>query len=342
MTSRNARTNATELNGDDADESVVALPNGVSPSPTSPLAEQLAEFKQTQSINSKGRLSQMIYLSRVARNHGLPLAASDWLTEGGGQIRGASGGAAQRVLREYGVTRHLSSEGGRTSRGSIGYTEAYISLLNQLHANGIADTASIEKWWIDRVVDFFNASPFQARFDPSKNLRAVIADLIDQAVQRQREMPGTMVVGTMLQHLVGAKLELCLPPGSVEHHNSSTADAPGGRAGDFLVASAAIHVTTAPGDQLMLKCSENLRTGALHPIVVTTYERLEAARQSAEMAGIRDKVEILDIEQFVATNLLELGGFAAAQRRLKLAELVAKYNQIIEQTGEDLSFKITL
>lgn len=325
-----------------AEAAVPVLPNGVTPEPGSTLALRLADFKQSQGINSKGRLSQMVYLSRVARESGLPLVASDWLTGGGGQIKGAGGEAAQRVLREYGMTRTLSSEGGRTSRGSIGYVEAYISLMNELHGEGVADPGSIEKWWIDRVVDFFNASPFQARFDPGKNLRAVIADLLEQASQRQREMPGTKVVGTMLQHLVGAKLELFLPAGHVIHHNSSTADAPGGRAGDFLVESAAIHVTTAPGDQLMNKCKENLRGGTLHPIVVTTYERLEAARQSADMAGIKDNVEILDVEQFVATNLLELGGFAAAQRRVKLAELIDKYNQIIESTGEDLSFKINL
>jgi len=284
----------------------------------------------------------MVYLSRIAREHPLPLSAVDWLTVGGGQVKGAGGGAAQRVLREYGIVRTLSSEGGRTSRGSIGYTEAYITLLNELHVSGIADTAQIEKWWIDQVRDFFNASPFQARFDPSKNLRAVIADLLEQAGSRQREMPGTKVVGTMLQHLVGAKLELCLPAGSVTHHNSSAADAPGGRAGDFVVQNAAIHVTMAPGEALMKKCADNLRTGNLHPIVVTTYERIEAARQSADMIGIADRVEILDVEQFVATNLLELGRFATTERRVKFAELVENYNRIIETTGEDLSFKINL
>lgn len=318
------------------------LPNGVSPDPASHLAQRLERFKDDQAISSKGRLSQMVYLSRVARLHGLPLVASDWLTGGGGQVKGASGGAVQRILREYGIARTLSSEGGRTSRGSIGYTEGYIQLLNDLQARGLANTPQIEKWWIDRVVDFFNASPFLARFDPSKNLSAVISNLIEQATERQREMPGTKVVGTMLQHLVGAKLELCLPAGAVTHHNSSTADAPGGRAGDFLVGSAAIHVTTAPSDAVMNKCAENLRAGNLHPIVVTIYERLAAARQIAEMVGIADRVEILDVEQFLATNLLELGGFAGSQRRTKLEELLAKYNDIIESTGEDLSLKINL
>lgn len=325
-----------------AGPAALAFPNGVSPAPTSPLAQQLSFFKQTQGINSKGRLSQMVYLSRVARQNGLPLAIGEWLTEGGGQIKGAGGDVSQRILQEYNVTRRLSAEGGRTSRGSLGYVETYIRVLNELHEKGTADTAAIEKWWIDRVVEFFNASPFQARFDPGKNLRAVISDLMEQANKRQREMPGAKVVGTMLQHLVGAKLELCLPAGAVTHHNSSTADAPGGRAGDFLVANSAIHVTTAPGDALMNKCKENLRMGNLHPIVVTTYERTEAARQSADIAGIQDKVEILDVEQFVATNLLELGRFATDQRRVKLGELIANYNAIIDQTGEDPSLKIDM
>lgn len=317
------------------------LSPGVAPALGSKIDMALAKFKAEQTLTGKGRLSQMVYLSRMARTHGLPLSKDEWLTGGGGQIKGASGAAAQKVLSDYGVTRVLSSEGGRTSRGSLGYADTYIKLLNSLHASGDGDTAAIEAWWVARVVDFFNATPFELRFDPGKNLRAVIRGLIAQAAKRQQEMAGTQVVGTMLQHLVGAKLELCLPGVTIKHHNSSTADAPGGRSGDFLIESAAIHVTTAPGDPLMNKCKENLRTGTLHPIVLTTYDRLAAADQSAQMAGIRDNVEILDVEQFIATNLLELGGFASAKRRVKVEELIGKYNAIIDATGEDASFKIS-
>jgi hypothetical protein len=314
---------------------------GTLPAAGSRIDNALQKFKEDENITGKGRLSQMVYLSRVARIHRLPLNKDEWLTGGGGQIRGASGAAAQKVLNDYGIVRVLSSEGGRTSRGSLGYVSTYIDLLNSLHATGDGDTGAIEAWWVDRVRDFFNATPFELRFDPGKNLRAVVRDLMEQAMKRQQEMPGAQLVGTLLQHLVGAKLELCLPNKTINHHNSSAADAPGGRAGDFLIENAAIHVTTAPGDPLMHKCKENLRTGTLHPIVLTTSDRMAAAHQSAEMAGIRDRVEILDVEQFIATNLLELGGFAAAARRLKVGELIDRYNTIIDSAGEDPSLKIS-
>ena len=43
------------------------------------------------------------------------------------------------VLQRHGISRVLASEGGRTSRGSIGNVREYVGLLNQLHAKGRAD-----------------------------------------------------------------------------------------------------------------------------------------------------------------------------------------------------------
>jgi hypothetical protein len=37
------------------------------------------------------------------------------------------------------------------------------------------------------------------------------AELIEAAFARQRECPGTMIAGAVIQHLVGAELEIALP-----------------------------------------------------------------------------------------------------------------------------------
>lgn len=313
---------------------------GKPPEAGSDLDKALHAFQSYHQIVGKGRLSQLVYLSRVARREGLPLDANDLLAESGGQIRGASGSAVKKILVDYAITRILSSEGGRTSRGGVGHLKSYVESLNEWHAAGLADTASIEAWWIERVRDYFNSSPFSLRFDPSKNLRTLIRDLLSQAEHRQKEAPGTMYVGAMLQHLVGAKLSLRFPNLAIEHHGFSTADAPGGRSGDFLVNNAAIHVTTAPSEALMRRCIQNLNTGNTLPIIITTFSKAPAAEALADNAGIRERIEVFDIEQFVTANLLELGEFSVHNRQPKVQAFIDAYNSIIDRVETDQSLKI--
>jgi len=54
----------------------------------------------------------------------------------------------------------------------------------------------------------------------------------------------------MLQHLVGAKLNLLLDD-PIKHHGASVADDVSGREGDFVVEDVAIHVTTSPTEALI-------------------------------------------------------------------------------------------
>ena len=49
---------------------------------------------------------------------------------------------------------------------------------------------------------------------------------------------------------------------------------------------------------------------------------------------------MLDFEQFLASNLYEHGRFTAQQRRTKIDELVAKYNQTVATHETDPSLKI--
>ena len=72
--------------------------------------------------------------------------------------------------------------------------------------------------------------------------------------------------GTVLQHLVAAKLCLILPEGSFEIHGASVADGPTDRNGDFVIGNTVIHCTTMPGALLIEKCKANLRAGC-HPVI---------------------------------------------------------------------------
>ncbi|MEC4723425.1 DUF4928 family protein [Noviherbaspirillum sp. CPCC 100848] len=313
-------------------------PSGFLPVPE--LAQRLQEYKERKSIKGKGQLAALIFASRLVRRNGLPFDVEAGITtDGRGQVKGLGKDAVQRILLDYGIERVLAEEGGRTSRGSLGNIEDYLRFLNELHAEGIADAAATEAWWVEQAKSFFNAKPFALRFDAGNALRAVVRDLLAQARKRQDEGAGTMFVGAMLQHLVGAKLALALPDEPLVHHGFSVADAPGGRSGDFEIGNASIHVTTTPGEAVMRKCASNLHAGR-HPVVITMHNMLPAADAFAAAQGIADKVEVLDAEQFIVANLYELGGFRSSERRVKVESLVDKYNEIVAAHETDPSLRI--
>lgn len=56
---------------------------------------------------------------------------------------------------------------------------------------------------------------------------------------------------------------------------------------------------------------------------------------------IAHRVDILEIEQFIATNVYEWSGFQQSERQVSVDELVREYNKIIEQCETDPSLKIS-
>jgi hypothetical protein len=290
--------------------------------------------------NQKGALSLALVITRRAREEGLPLDPDSLLTEGGGQVKGLGGGATNKILKEHGVGLTLAEEGGRTNRGSIANMRAYVTFLGVLYVAKLHSDENlqfVERWWIDRIHDYFASKPLSLKLDAAKSLRYVVRDLLKQAEKRQRER-GVTFVGTVLQHLVGAKLEVLMPD-AVEHHGANVADEGAGRAGDFLVGDVAIHVTTTPSEGLLRKCADNLGHG-LRPMIVTTQTRAAAADQLAEVAGIADRVDVFDAEQFLAGNVYELGEFHAAGRRATVDQLAAAYNSIVDEHETDPSLRI--
>lgn len=303
------------------------------------LQEALTAFTKDKKFNRKGPLSVALVITQQARATGLPLDPGQLLTAGGGQVLGLGKGAVQTVLNRHGITRVLASEGGRTSRGSIGNMQEFVALLNQLNRDGVADLEAIEKFWIDRVHEFFAAKPFKIRLDASRSLRTVVRDVIAQAEERQKTAPGVYYAGAVMQHMVGAKLDCALGQGQFEHNSYSTSDQQSGRAGDFFVGDVAIHVTTAPGEAVIERCRDNLNDG-FRPILVTGQRGLTVAEALADNAGLGDRIDVFEIEQFIALNLYELGKFAADGRRVAVSDLVNRYNEVIEDVETDPSLKI--
>lgn len=303
--------------------------------------ERLKKFAAEYKINSKGSLCVVLVITRNASKQSPPFVPNSFLTSQGGQVAGLGRAAVQAILSDHDISRVLAEEGGRTSRGSIRRMHGYVELLNTLHAEGLLDFSKIEQWWVDRVKEYFAAIPFKLRVDPSRSLRSIVAELIEAAFARQRECPGTMVAGAVMQHLVGAKLEIVLPGAQIEHNGFSVADAPGGRKGDFLVGDTAIHVTTAPTEALIRKCCDNLSDN-LRPVIITTQSGAGGAGALAKNADVANRIDILEMEQFVATNVYEWSGFEHTRRSSSVHELVNTYNRIIEKCETDPSLKISV
>ena len=304
------------------------------------LDEELASFAVERQITSKGALCLPLVVTDHARTLGLPLDPNRLRTEKEGQVLGLGKGKVQAILARHGIARTLAEEGGRTSRGSMGAMIAYVGLLNRLDAAGGVDLEAAEAFWIGRVRAFFAAKPFTLRVDPSHGVRSVFHHLLDQAQTRQREMSGTMVVGTVMQHLVGALLDGAFP-GEIDHHSASTKDEGQSRPGDFSLQDLAIHVSTAPGEALIRKCAGNLAAGQ-RPVILTTGRGVGLALGLAENAEMAGRIDVLDVEQWLAADVIARGGGRPTGRLQALRELVERYNRIVDAVETDPSLRIEL
>lgn len=313
--------------------------NGV---PTKTLSEDLAAFATEYRIKGKGPLAVMLVVNDHAKKLGLPLNADELLTEQGGQVLGLGKASVQAILTRRKIERVLAEEGGRTSRGSIANMRAYVALLNKEKAlRGSVNLEEAEDFWINEVRAFFAGKPFVMRLDATWGVRRSVRHLTEQAVKRQKEARGTMFLGTMMQHLVGAKLNVVLGAGKISHHSANQSDQRADRHGDFDLDEVSIHVSTAPSEALIRKCGENLGKNK-RPIIITTRRGMLTAEGLLENAGIADRVDLIEFEQFVATNIFEMGQFKAEEQKKTFQAIVDVYNGIIENHETDHSLKIEM
>ena len=301
--------------------------------------DRLKAFQEENNIYTKGPLSLVVQFTRMVSTKAFPLDPNDYQTSSKGQVAGLGGANLKKILREHGITQLLSSEGGRTSRGSMGLMIKYVDFLNDWNSEETVDFSVVENFWADQVVEYFRNQPFVLTADTSKTIGANLDELFEQAKKRQKENPGTQYLGTVLQHLVAAKLCLILPEGSFEIHGASVADGPTDRNGDFVINNTILHCTTMPGALLIEKCKTNLRSGC-HPVIITIFERVHTALNLAEDAGTGGRVEVWDIQQFLASNVYEHSLFDESQRNAKLAAIVNNYNKIVLEAETDPSLRI--
>lgn len=301
--------------------------------------EMLKKFQNENNIYTKGPLSLVIQFTRLIQDKKFPLDSNDFQTGSKGQVAGLGGEKLKKILKEHGITRQLSSEGGRTSRGNMGLMIKYVDFLNAWNMQGNINFTVVEEFWVEQVREYFRNQPFILTADAAKSFGANLNELFEQAKKRQQQNPGTQYLGSVLQHLVAAKLCLIMPEGAFKIHGVSVADAPTTRSGDFVINNTVIHCTTMPGTSLMEKCKANLRGGG-HPVIITIFDRVHTALTLAEDSGLGGRVEVWDIQQFLSANVHEHSLFDETKRNFTIANIVRLYNKIILETETDTSLRI--
>ena len=299
----------------------------------------VSEFQAEYNPKTKGPLALLIQLTRMIRGKSFPLDPNDFLTENKGQVAGLGGSNLKKILKDHGITQTLASEGGRTSRGNIGLMIKYFEFLNEWNEIEMIDPNALEEHWAEQIREYFRNQPFTLTADPSRTIGASLEELFEQARKRQKQNPGTQYLGTVLQHLIAAKLSLILSPDKFKVHGAYVADSPTDRGGDFVINNTIIHCTTAPGEPLIQKCKANIRAGCA-PIIITIFDRVKTALDLASDADLDGRIEVWDIHQFLSTNIIEHSLFDGSERNAKLADIIENYNEIIAKVETDPSLRI--
>ncbi|RCS97776.1 DUF4928 domain-containing protein [Brevibacterium aurantiacum] len=281
-----------------------------------------------------------LILANYARN-GLPVSEESIRTKS--QVKGLTGSAISKILKAHGESRPFTSEGGRTSRGTLPIANSLRQVLNKaaedegFQGEDIAVAASeVERFFVEQLQrEYFDKQTIDVDIDPAKPVSVLVADILDAADQRKDQ-----VVGIVAQHLVGAKLQLRFPCLEVGRDKGHAADQQTGRGGDFDIGNTAFHVTIAPMEKLVDRCRANLRNRQ-RPVVLVPQGRVIGATQILEVHGLIDRVGIQSIETFVGTNIEEIATYERDAIELSVARFVRTYNDRINDIEVDGSLRIT-
>lgn len=291
-------------------------------------------------INTNVMTTGLIVSSMI--RDGFPISDSRFYSKEKSQVQGIGGSAVSKLLNHHGENRPFTSEGGRTSRGTIRLAEDYRDVLNRLAASAQPPNVDLiakelELYFTERVgVDYFDKKRIDVDLDTNKPVSSIIADILAAAAERADQ-----ATGTVLQHLVGAKLQLRFPNEKIGVDKANTADQQTNREGDFQIGSTAFHVTVSPMEKLILRSIRN-KTSGYRPMILTPERRVLAARQMVESSNLymADRIHVQSAESFIGTNIEEISTYDSEKIRHNVCRLIRTYNQRITIIETDISLQI--
>lgn len=280
----------------------------------------------------------MIVLQRLKSSYTLDLETH--LTNGGAQVKNASGNNIKRLLAEFGETRPFVVEGGRTNRGLRSAVDTMLVTLAGMHLEQIPEVERVEmlgifqKFLIRKIQEFHNRERLKFIYDPSMSVWQDIHNLLELARKENK-------AGPVAQHLVGAKLQLRFPGEKIGRESYSTADKQLGRPGDFCVGNTAFHVTMAPMPALYDKCERNLEEG-WRPYLLVPDDSLVGVKQNINLSPGKGRITAASLEAFISQNIEELSCFSADRLAHGLYQLFQVYNERIDEIEIDKSLSIEI
>lgn len=309
------------------------------------LAAWIEERRDTKGIVRANAILVGLYVTRALQGR-YPLERDDYLTKG--QVKGAGYRQATEILTEHNEFRPPPKEAGRTSRGTQDHAISLVKLIDNhprssdIRSADDEDRANIawllQEWFVEQMRrEYFNKQRLRAEVSHERPIRHAVAALLAAGSDR-----GGNAAGAVAQHLVGATLALRFPGAHVNNESYTTADQQTSRAGDFEIGDTAIHVTVRPTQALLSqRCQHNIDNG-FRPLVLVPDNRVAAARQLAEVAGMHDRVCVQSLEDFVGVILESSADYTTQNIRRALRTLLETYNARVEVAESDPSLQVEI
>jgi len=287
------------------------------------------------SINRNAMAVGLIMIEHMGK--AFPLDEKRYVTKKGGQVSLLGGPRVKRIIASHGETRPFSSEAGRSSRGSIDHARQLADTLNNspgasayLSVSGddqeeVRD--ALQGWVVQQMkADYFDQQRIKAEVDHTRPVKFLL---------KAASVRGGTTSGAVAQHLVGAKLTLRFPGETVHNESYTTADQQTHRQGDFQIGDTAFHVTMRPSNSLISdRCRANL-TAKFRPVVLVPEEFADVARGMVALENLDGQVAVVSIEDFVGTNIEEIGTFSEKGIRTELKNLLTRYNERVKAVEPD-------
>jgi hypothetical protein len=298
------------------------------------IQSRLSAFCEQQQIgdNHFGSICTLIYITRRARRHGLPLRPDRLASRHGGQVAGLHQGAVRAILDEYGVTYESLGEAGRTNPSSLSHALAYASFLNQWPDLDRQSLSIIERWWVERLPPRPDAGAFRLHWRRTFSMHWVVADLlaqmnrcagIDRTATQQKAWIAGMAAALLALPMPASK-EQDYPRFEIIHGN-----------GDLQVtcADSVVFVTCFPSsallDTLRLQLRRRKRT-----LIVTLDQHTAVINQVLNEANLDQLIEVLSIEQWLAMYVYGYvhgaGDNSAGEQQRRIERVIWQYEHLRE------------
>lgn len=268
-----------------------------------------------------------------------PFSETDVFTNDG-QLVGGRGHALRTVLERYGENRKFLADG-VTTRSARKFMRLAQEIDWAVSLSGWSDEEREEAVRLlaapimSAINDYFERRHMILRPDRQLSPIVWIEDLFEGAKTRSQ--------GRVEQHMVWSKLKKRFPDLVDVEHAAFAGDAQTGRSGDIVVGDIVFHVTVAPALPVIEKCGRNLQSGK-QPVLVVPRRLLDRAKTLAEVPTppLHRHIAFVAIEDFLATNIIEM---AEGQRRQFIEVLKAIleiYNDVIDRRETDDSLHIEI